>query len=123
MLERMRQSVVFSNPWLPTILCVVLVVLWFTRWELQASKTYDEGWVKWYTDRWTGGAWVFVGTKNVSGRLPIPPLPLGEEDTREYHVLEARRATNLTKLWGCAGVLSLAWLGFALSTARKSQVR
>ena len=123
MFEKMRRSAVLSNPWLPVILCVVLAALWFTRWEFQASKTYDDGWVKWYTDRWTGGAWVFASTINSSGRLPIPPSPLEEDAAREYRVLETRRTTNMTKLWGFACVLSLAWLGFALSTVRRPQVR
>ena len=122
MVEKLRKSVVLTNPWLPLILCVVLVGLWFTRWDIQASKFYDDDGavVRWYTDRWTGEAWVQGTTLEFSKRSPIPPTALEGDDLREYRIIETRRAENLTKAWGCACVLSLAWLGFALVTRRES---
>ena len=115
MIGKMRSLAVLNNRWLPAILCVVLVALWFTRWEFQASKTYDNAVLKWHTDRWTGKTWLQVNSLELSGRAPATSLE--GEDAREYRALETSRAKNLTQLWGCALALSLAWLGFALSGA------
>ncbi len=120
MFEKMRKSDVFANPWLPALLCVVLVGLWFTRWELQASKTYDDAVFKWYTDRWTGKAWVHGSSVEVSGRAPITSLE--GDAAQEYRIAVKRQAENLTKIWGCAAVVSLLWLGFAMTEARRRAV-
>ena len=72
---------------LPLVLLLVIVTASALRWDVEATKTYDTGVLKWERDRWTGDTWIkHYGGWYAEATLALPPNALTQERVEKAHV-------------------------------------
>lgn len=73
---------------LPLVLLLVIVAASGLRWNQEATKTIDDGVIKWERDRWTGDLWLKGYTIGGSGvKLALRPSEWTEEKNDSAHSL------------------------------------
>ena len=90
---------------LPIFITIILMVLWFNRWEYTATKTTNSRVIKWRTDHWSGQIWMETYLpKATSSQVIIEPMqPLVSKDPKKTE-------TNYTILWVISIGINALWL-------------
>ena len=90
---------------LPISITIILMVLWFNRWEYAATKTTDFRVIKWKTDHWTGQMWMETYlTSSTKPGVKIEPIqPLVSKDPKKTEA-------NYTMWWIISLGINALWL-------------
>lgn len=102
---------------LPCVMTAILVILWFTRWDYGATKSFDTGVVKWKVDKWVNQGWVEV--YSVQGYNEVPRQPGTETSADAW-----QKRNQLTNYWyGAVAItvfgLVLLWFGPSVLKRKK----
>ncbi len=100
-----------DSRFLSVLFLIILLAAWFTRWENVASKTYNDGVVKWKVDRWTGYAWIDVYTLRDIGGMSGPTCFERPASNNEEYFKEAIRQRDIaTNVWRTLIAIDIAWI-------------
>lgn len=91
---------------IPLLILVIILLSSMFRWDIEATKTTNNGVLKWEMDRWTGDLWVkYYSVKSSDTRLALPEQLWTAE--KQEHALTKRR--NLTKARNITAGVMVFW--------------
>ncbi|NLX03334.1 MAG: hypothetical protein GXY40_12525 [Syntrophomonadaceae bacterium] len=79
---------------------IILIILWFTRWDVAASKTSDSRVTHWKRDTWTGA---IIIEKYRSHEVT--------KETAQYGIVPIKTATNI---WIGLLLINSVWLIYVI---------
>ncbi|HBQ26334.1 MAG TPA: hypothetical protein DD791_08070 [Syntrophomonas sp.] len=84
---------------------IILIILWFTRWDVAASKTYNNGVAHWKHDTWTGAV---IAEKYF---ISWPGNPKVDKKTVRKGIVPSNTATSI---WFGLLLVNSAWLLYVI---------
>ena len=102
---------------IPLVIIAVILLAGLFRYNIEATKTTDEGVIKWERDRWTGDLWVKVYGLRNSGRVIAVP-----EWTEEQSAAIRRKEEYINLARDIILIGLIFWLLLELHLMRKKSL-
>lgn len=100
------------------IIFIFLLAAFAFRYNVEATKSVNEGVIKWEKDRWTGNVWVhcYLVTGKYTGKVTIlsPAFDTDKPEYKEAYDKATRKRNLLTYGWFFSIGITIVWLAYEL---------